>query len=636
MQSLCTLPELTEFAALPAEVRDEVNAWREALESVTRPIQQNLAIAARNLGVSLKTARRNYDLWRRYGWRGLVNRAKVPGWDMEHGFAPCGRDGLDPELIEHWRGLCEANQRKCKPAYKELKRQFYAGRPIPGVPAGDPRLRLPRGWSYANLMRHAPTKFELTVARQGRTASRALAPLVYTTRRNLWIGSHFLFDDVVHDQFVNVLDTRKTGRPVEFHALDLFTAYKFAWGMRVKTENELTGRMETLRGENMRFLVAQVLTQTGYNAERGTEFVLENGAATLTGDLVKLLADLTDNKLTCRFGAMEGDPAFTGQYAGRGKGNFRFKAALESWHNLMHNEFAALPAQTGMDVDRRPVELHGLLKANDALLNAYVALAQDDPVRASWLKFEVMSFEQFLEVAAMIYHRINTRTDHALEGWELDVVPANVLPASRWQIAPSGETPEARLPQVRRLSPAEKWDNHRRELTRFRPEQVALILYRDCAEERSVDRAEIVFQDKALAADKLRFDAARFRDGDKFQCVLNPFAPELLYLFNAKGGFVDAIPRVHRVDRADQEGLARRFGRVAKVYAERVAPVAARGRGLTKERIEQMRHNAAVLGGEGATPQEIEHEQLNRLADESLSAVATETINNEERDDYGL
>ena len=49
--------------------------------------------------------------------------------------------------------------------------------------------------------------------------------------------------------------------------------------------------------------------------------------------------------------------AYTGAYAGRGKGNFRFKAALESSGNRIHNDLAdqaLIPGQTGMDVDRRP------------------------------------------------------------------------------------------------------------------------------------------------------------------------------------------------------------------------------------------------------------------------------------------
>jgi len=405
------------------------------------------------------------------------------------------------------------------------------------------------------------------------------------------VGSHYLFDDVVHDHFVNILDTRQTGRPVEFHAMDLFSAHKFAWGMRVRTENEITGKMESLRGDMMRLLVAQVMSQHGFNAERGTEMVVEHGTAAIGPDLEDLLEKLTEGKVTVRRSGMEGDPAFTGQYAGRGRGNFRFKAALESWHNLLHNELGALPAQAGMDVDRRPEELHGLLRANDALLDAYTALMQEDPVRAGWLQWEVLSFEQFLEVAGMIYHRINSRTEHTLEGWEM-----NVVPVASTHLIGSGNGNGA--PLMRRMSPLEVWSRDRRALTRLRPEQVALILYRDNAEERTVDRGEIVFQDRSISSDRLRFDAARFRDGTKFQAVLNPLAPEALYLFDARGGFVGAIPRVHRVDRADQEALARRFGAVSRTFADRVAPVAARGRGLVKQRIAQMRHNAAVLAGE--------------------------------------
>lgn len=568
--------DAAEIAALPETVRTEVRRWAEVLGRVTPPVGQAMIAVGRAMGVSPSTARRKWDAALKSGWRGLIDRAKAPESSRSA--------AIHPATIEHFQKLVAANQRKARPAYRLLVRQFLGGEPIPGVAADVPRNRLPAGWSYPNLMRHAPTKFELTAFRIGRSAARQIGPLVFTTRRDLWVGSHYLFDDMVHDHFVNVLDTRRTGRPVEFHAVDLASACKFAWGMRVRTENEITGQMEGLREHQMRALVASVLGQHGYHAQRGTTMVVEHGTAAIREDLEAILHDLTEGKIVVRRSGIEGDPAHVGQYAGRPKGNFRFKAALESLGNLIHNEMGFLPGQTGLSVDRRPEEMHGLLRANDALVAAFSALAVDRPDLAGMLRFPILSHRQFLEIAIWVYHRINDRKDHSLEGWDLHVRPD-----------------ETDWTRVRRMSPLEVWQGGRERLTRFTAERTAIVLYRPEAPERTVKGSMITFEDAELSSDELRYDASRWRDGEKFAALLNPYNPAQLYLYDARGRFVGAAPAIVRVDRADDEAVRRAMGRVNHVLSERLQPVAALGREMAQQRIADARHNAEVLAAAEAT-----------------------------------
>lgn len=565
-----------EVASLPEAVRQELRMWIRALATVTPPIQSAMERIARDLGVSPSTARRKYDTARADGWRGLINRAKAP---------EKRRAGLSQELIEHWQKLVGLNQRAARPAYRMLVRAFHSGEQIPGVPNDCPRDRLPTGWSYANFMRHAPTKFELTALRQGLSAAKPLSPMVYTTRRDLWVGSHYLFDDLVHDHFVNVLDTRQTGRPLEFHALDLASACKFAWGIRIRTENELTGRMEGLREENMRALVAQILAQHGYHADRGTTLIVEHGTAAIREPMERLIHDLSGGKIRVQRSGIEGAAAHAGQYAGRPKGNFRFKAALESLGNLVHNEMAFLPAQTGLSTDRRPEEIHGLLRHNDALLDAVEALAVSRPELAAALRFPVMSDRQFTELCIVIYNRINSRTEHDLEGWDLRVVPDESDPM-----------------RMRRMSPLEVWRGGRSGLTRFRPEQVAQLIYVDSAIERTVVNGEITFADSEISGDRLRFDASRWVDGEKFATVLNPFSPDALFCFDARGRFAGCAPRVQRACKSDDHAVREALGRANHLLAERLAPVRRLGREIAEQRLADARHNAAILEAATSRP----------------------------------
>ena len=402
-------------------------------------------------------------------------------------------------------------------------------------------------------MRNLPTKFELKIARQGRSAAASERRLVYTTRANLWVGSHYLFDDMWHDHMVNVLDQRRTGRPLEFHALDLFSANKFAWGIRVRTE-AADGRMEGLKEADMRFLLAAVLGTNGYSP-RGTELVVEHGTAAIRSELEALISDETDGLVTVARSGMEGAAAAAHQYAGRSKGNFRFKAALESLGNLIHNEMAALPGQVGMDVDRRPEGMHGLLKRNDALM---VAISQLAPERAEMLRWDILTIQQFQNIAGEIYARINARTDHDLEGWDMNYLP------------------ERHTGLMRRMSPAEVWKSGARQLRKFRPEAVAMLLLRDNGTEQMIRSGMFQITNGEISGDVLRFDASVLRDREKYLTVLNPYDPSALYAFDSRGRFAAACPRIFSVDRNNLEAVHREMGAAAKSEALALAPFRAR------------------------------------------------------------
>lgn len=562
------------LAALPADVRQDVRIWISRLEAITPPVTAALKELARTSGVSFATARRKYDAWLHDGWRALVNRAK----------ARDGGVGLPEELVLHWRRLCVENQRKCKPAYRKLVRDFIAGASIPGVAGGTPRNKLPSGWSYENLMRHKPSAYQLKAIRIGKGSAADLGPMVYTTRAGLAVGEMYLFDDIVHDHFVNVLDTRKPGRPVEFHALDLKSACKVHWGIAARTENELTGRMESLREEHMRFLLSSLLSSNGYRAcGSGTTLIVEHGTAAIREDLERILHDLSGGLIRVARSGIQGDPAFLGQYGGRPKGNFRFKGALESLGNLVHNEMAdvlQLPGQTGRNTDTRPEGTHGLLRHNDALLDALTALSVSAPDIAQLIRYPVVSLTQFREIAEAIYARINARTDHRLEGWDNLCLPAD-----------GGRT-------VRRMSPAEVWMDGRRELCPMSPEGIAQVLYRDCADEvRVSDRREIEVMQKSVAADVLRFNASSLAPGEQYQAVLNPFSPSALYLFDARGRYVGQIPRILRPSRNDQDAVNRELGRTRHELAELLRPVAQLGKRITDQVLDEAKANADLLRG---------------------------------------
>jgi hypothetical protein len=350
--------------------------------------------------------------------------------------------------------------------------------------------------------------------------------------------------------------------------------------MRVRTEHE--GVMEGLKSADMRFLLAYVLGSVGYSP-RGTTLIVEHGTAAIAKDLEALIADATGGLVTVERSGMAGAAAAAHQYAGRAKGNFRFKAALESLGNLIHNEMAALPGQTGKDRDHRPEQLHGLLKYNDALL---AAMSQLPAERIDMLQWPILTIQQFMVIASEIYARINARTVHKLEGWDLNYVP------------------DHRTGGMRRMAPVEVWNRGRRDLVTLPPEITAMIIGFDATQERTVRRGMIELTDAEVSGDLLRFEAHTLKEGEKYRAVLNPYKPEALYTFDAKGRFVAACPRIWSVDRGDVAAVQRMCGTVAKIEADALAPLRARHNQQARAKAAMHQHNAAVVSGAPVTVEE--------------------------------
>jgi hypothetical protein len=562
------------LAHLPKELRDEIMEWHKALLPIAAEKGKrllHLSLIASRFNVSPKTAIKKFYRFKQYGIAGLIDRrAAGPNyWNVEE------KIGLSIGDRETLKTFCEQNQRGNKAAIREMRRQWQRGTVTTDAPL-DAATGFPRGWSEGNLARYAPSEIELAAARQGRSGTDAHRSLVYTTRRELYVGQYYLFDDIWHDHYCNLLATRQTGRPLEFHGLDLASAYKMCWGMRLRREvaDEKNGgtKMESLKVEDFRFLLASFLCTHGYNP-RGTTLVVEHATTAIDERVEQMLALASCGAIKVERGGMVGAAVHAGQYAGRAKGNFRIKAALESLGNLIHNEFAALPGQTGKDRQHAPEQLHGLLKHNDALL---WALSQITPERAQWLQWDLCTLQQFQLIAQEVYARINARTNHNLEGWDERYVP------------------DRYTGRMRRMSPAEVWTPGARHLRPIGPETAAMIIGKDGGKERPVRKGEIEVMSSELSGDPLRFDAHHLPPRATYLCVLNPFDTKRLTLFDSKGGYVTTLNRIDVPSRDDMEALQRSTGRAEKALNEVLLPMRRRAMKKMRAKRDRALHNHLV------------------------------------------
>lgn len=601
--------ELDDFARLPEDCRTEVRARlrvMQRLAAISRGIQAAIAEQAAAAGISPKTLRRQWDAWRHTrDWRTLIDRRRFPEAEDR---------GILPEpIIELWKQLCERNQRKCKPAYRELLRLWRAGQPA-GLdwPERDPLTDLPRGCTYRNLMRYAPTKYELTLARIGRGAASAMLPKVLSTRVGLEVGQVFILDDQDYDvqvAFVGV--NRKMTRPSGFNALDFGSACEVLQGYKPTVLNS-DGTKQKLRQVDYQWFLVNLLTTIGYRADTGTLLIGEHGTSNAGRDFEERVALATRDLVRFDASGIHGEQ-MAGLFRGQPRGNPRYKAARESWFNLLRNEMAALPGPTGMDRAHAPEETYGLDKYVRDILDAIA----DRPDLAEKLALPVLRWPDFVRLTSLIVQRINDRAEHELEGWsdrladewrlslDLPWTPAAsylALPAPQRTLADAVIAQTPGLWRTRRLSPWEVWSTGRRALTRVDGPMIPVLLGTAAARPVRVrDDHQIVIEDGEIELEPMWFDAALtngriLAQREEVLAWLNPFDPQALQVGDLHGRFLGTAPRVQRIGRLDVDNLRARYGRVRAIEAQLLTPVAARGATKARERIAMHQDNARTLG----------------------------------------
>lgn len=594
LESTCM--DLVELQKLGPAIMAEVSAWQEKLSRVTRPIGTSLRSIAREMGVHTSTARRKYDAWKdTKDWRALIDLRKAPA-----------TRGLDPAFVEWWCGVVISNKRKIAPAYRYFVRLYEVGDAIPGIPPGLSRASLPRGYSEDNLRRIAPDKFELKAARIGRNAAADLRPLVLSTRVGMEVGQRYVFDDLWHDFEVMVLGQRTPSRLLQLHVHDVFSGCQFTRGIKPRIEDPESGKSVGLKLKEMMFLTVHCLSVYGYHPG-GTVLMVENGTAAITKEEEELIYRITGGLVTVQRASMQGLSAFAGQYCGRAKGNFRFKACLESLGNLIHNETAnalEFPGQTGSNSRINcPEELHGQQRHLDLLVRVMVNLP---PKMQAMLMLPMLEARQATNLVNEVMERINRREDHDLEGYveaglttiDFEVPGVGVITGRKVMELP----PEKRAavvavatPTARKLSPREVFDGGRGKLVRLRPEQTALLLASIEPRKVKVSGHIIEFQDADISPSPLRYLAHHFRNGDEFGVVVNPLSPEEAHLYTSGGKWVGTVEAWQRISHLDADGLREQQRMAARVENDLLRPLAISGAEFTARRIEQATNNAHVV-----------------------------------------
>jgi hypothetical protein len=329
---------------------------------------------------------------------------------------------LPNEFLDWAQSIILSNQRKKKPAYRKIITQWQdwlrTGESIYRIPGYDTPPRdcgkgYPAGWSYKNLAGHrAPANVEILIARQGTVAAKIELPYIPSTREGTRFLEYVFCDDVWHDRKVLVPGYVEPCRILQLGCLDLATGVYLGFGMRPDLPRE-DGTRERLKRRDFLFLVSSILMEYGWPLDYTMRFIVERATATFSKAEARTLYDLSNGQIQVGYTSMEGQ--FVLAWDESKSGNPQGKGPLESWHNLFHNELAFAAGQVGKDRDHTPAALYG--SDREAIALQKLAMISDPATRAKIIK-PYPELMQAHQETRQIVQRINSRRDHALEGFD--------------------------------------------------------------------------------------------------------------------------------------------------------------------------------------------------------------------------
>ena len=569
----------------------------------------------------------------------LVDQARAPRQESER---------VPYATVQFFMACAESNQRNDLAGHREFLRVWREGRAqgrafrqvgtattelkdFPGYhgwPEPAWHGKHPEGCSYDNLRAQArrlgADNYTKTLARIGRQAASQHRLKVFTTRVGLPFAAQYQFDDHEFNVKIRWPDQQRFLRPRGFFVYERLSGSVFAQFVKPTLWDADLSKKEALKLSDFRHAVCAVLMGQGYrNDPTGTQFVWEHGTAN-DDTLAEVIERVTRGRVAIvrsgRFGRRAHDGQYDPSTPGHGRGNFRRKAGLESYFNLLDNAHALLAGQTGLNRDRSPEQLAGAER--EAL--ALVRLAQTlPPEQAAQLVHPLLSWPEFAAASAELARAIDTRRDHELEGWEsCGFTEVRYLVGGEWMsegdlqhldpdrraIILGRAREDSRLSNVLRLSPREVWTRHATELTRLDWRHLPDLLGGEAGAHRNpqhpdgtyaVRAGQFEIEDSAIGSDTLRFDAInldgrRLFNGERYLCYLNPFLPTTLVVCDAQNRVVGLCPAVAAPSALDAAGIARRMGQVARWETEARTDLNARHAAEAAHIAAVREHNAEV------------------------------------------
>lgn len=575
MDQFCRLPlahqaeirqQLRVFWAVDhAAHRERGEAWRVAI------LEANGVLAAAGYDplpkLSALYARRQAFLAAGRDWAALVDRRKAPCWDAaSRRVVDVATGGLPSLFIDFLKGLAQRHSRSNEQAIEELYRLWRAGEEVPGYGiwsswwmrehAGEPfpaRAPLPPGWGRRNLRRYMPAPAELAAARRGVAAALAKLPCIVRTREGLRPMEYVVLDDWRADFMVCVPGVQ---RPVELNgilAMDVASAISLRYGIRPALPKGEDGS-EGLKRVDTRSLVADLLVRYGFPLDYPCNLIVENGTATITPADAEAIADVTSGQVVTHWTSMISGRVFG--WEDRPVGNYRGKAWLESFFNLLHNAAGTVAGQIGAHYEDRPRSIPARERELVALQKATAAL----PAHLRETMAYRLPFPTLKEAKAaldFVFHFLNHRENHACEGFD-QVLKVRLTESDPWRpvsdLLAQGQPRDALMalgPRPFVETPMERWMRLKRDVRWGRVPMSALPLLLAHHREVVVDlEGEVNLGSKSSPLIYRDRRCPHLVSGRKFLAYLSTVDGDWAHLVE-NGRYVCSVPKLHATRMAD-------------------------------------------------------------------------------------
>lgn len=627
----------SDYLRLPADERKKVDLWCEVFVLVDKLEDKMRALAEirERYNFCPSTYYLKRDRFEKYGIAGLVGK-------KGRRLLGTVQIGMPVEFVNFWQSLCAGHQRmkaaavhrilfadhllagKIIPGYDTDWRGIFArenpGQPIPNVCPYQIGVLEPHGWGYRNLASRAPNRDAWAAATLGTATARLYLPSIPHTRVGLKLCQVLVVDDVWHDNKVNFAGQKSPPqRPLELGMMDLLTGRFTAWGVRVPRVRD-DGSREMLKEADLLHLLCYQFCAVGVCRD-GVLILAESATAAIRKPIVDIINAHTGGLLRVETSATRSEPMIAGLFAERPRGNPKWKAALESTWNLLHNELAMIPGQTGKDRDHAPADDTGRERENKALQKLCRSLS---PEVVENLRAPYLNYHQFSNALLTVKQRIESRTDHQLEGWEQCGFVKQVAVTQDGKVydlnteRAKGEEPFRALlsyldatgaaVQCVRMSPAEAWAKCEASepllkfpwslagvilqtgglMSKVTPtRQGTLILRNDFTEER------LTFL--AIVRNDAGFDV-QLEYGRAYLAVVNPFGPRSALVCDEAGAWMGIAPGFVAATHGDREGDKENLGHWQKALGFQQREQGRLQSRAKDARLADAAHNVRLLG----------------------------------------
>jgi hypothetical protein len=638
------------YTRLPDEAQATVSRRLSIMRRVNQAPKKTVAIAQEALKERGYGRGTLINLWYAFlstrDWFVLLDTAKAG--------PACYRNksrevGLPQEFREYLGQQWAMRQRdKFRPVWKDLKRRYAAWQAgdhsakiegYPACPAPMPGTGLPRGWSYENLLKIAgkeATIYDRTLIHIGTKKASQFTPKVYTTRVGIEVGQQIIIDDCWVDFFTLYRGSR--ARPLSFHILDSASGCNSMRGYKPAITDE-QGTQERLKEREMVFLLAAYFCRYGFHPG-GTLIIAEKGTATVRPVEQELFAELSNGAITVDTGPSGGGPGVIGLFCDYGGGNPRHKAPLESWFNLWHNEtdhMLEFPGQLGSNSRLNAPEGTLKMAARDEAMHRFLTVLP--PADRELIRFNLLQWEKACPALDARTEVVNTRREHNLNDWRecghvvpafrLDVslpwIPASIIPTldepTKQHLAIVLTNPD--LCGEVRLSPREVFDAGVGKLKRFSIPQAAMIIKGTEPAEPTVRQGRLevpvpeIDHDEPLAYGPIVQDCRgmeiALQNGDKHAVRVNPFAPDIAFVYGPRGQWIGYVKRTLAGRKNDPASLAEQFKDKSKAVSQWTEHSRRLAAPLSEKAASVAHTNAQVIGKA--------HQRARDLADAADAAL---------------